>query len=194
MTGLEKILAQIESSSELTCADIKNRTKAECDGIIAEANGRADAILKNGEAASKKRGDDVIARAKSASELETRSLLLNAKQKSLSASLDNARRYLCELPEDQYFALIYRMLQKYSEDKNGIIRMNSTDLARLPRDFESKLGESARGTLKLSDEAIDIDGGFVLVYGGIEVNCGFASVFASESERFSDEVSKILFK
>lgn len=193
MTGLEKILAQIAASSEHTCADIQNRTKAECDSIIAEAQGRAEVILKNGETAAKKKGDDVISRAKSASELETRSLLLKAKQKSLSSSLEKARRYLCELPDDRYFSLIYRMLAKYSEDKDGIIRMNSTDLARLPRDFESKLRESVRGSIELSDEAIDIDGGFVLIYGGIEVNCGFASVFASESERFSDEVSKILF-
>ena len=38
-----------------------------------------------------------------------------------------------------------------------------------------------------------MDGGFLLVYGGIEENCTISAVFASKREELSDQVNRLLF-
>ena len=38
-----------------------------------------------------------------------------------------------------------------------------------------------------------MDGGFLLVYGGIEENCTIRAVFDSKREELSDHVNRLLF-
>ena len=51
-----------------------------------------------------------------------------------------------------------------------------------------------KASLKISREAREIEGGFVLSYGGIEENCSFDALFASAGEQLQDVVQKILFQ
>lgn len=193
MTGLEKILAQIRSDSDNACADIKNRTDRQCDDIIANAQAQAALIIEAGDEAAKRKSNDIIDRAKSAADLEERSVMLRTKQEIISSALDSAREYLCTLPDEEYFDLILKLSAKYSEDGEGAMHFSQKDLSRLPADFESKLNKTVKGTVTVSKEPVSIDGGFILIYGGIEINCAFSSIFSAENERFSDEVAKLLF-
>ncbi len=193
MTGLDKILAQIKSDADNVCADINSKNIIKCEQIIFDAEEKAKDILKKGADESKKKYDDIISRANSTADLERRAVILRAKQEIISASLNSAREYLCTLPDKEYFSLILNMARKYSEESAGVIEFSKKDLGRLPSDFESQLNKVIRGSLTISDSYVDIDGGFVITYGGIEVNCSFASIFSSEFERFSDEAAKILF-
>lgn len=193
MTGLEKILAQIKSDSDGVCAEIKSKTQSQCDCIIRDAQDRAQSIIAEGENKAQLKKNEIISRAKSAADLESRAVILKAKQEIISNALDTARQYLCSLPADKYFDLIYKMITKYSEQADGFIYMSMSDLKRLPDDFAIKINEFSKGKLSLQDTPVDIDGGFVLVYGGIEVNCAFQSIFNAQYELFSDEASKILF-
>ena len=49
------------------------------------------------------------------------------------------------------------------------------------------------GHLVVSKEPKDMDGGFVLVYGGIEENCTIRAMFHTKQDELSDVVQKILF-
>lgn len=40
----------------------------------------------------------------------------------------------------------------------------------------------------------EIDGGFLLVYGGMEENCGIKAVFDSVKDELSDQVNRLLFR
>lgn len=193
MTGLDKILAQIKSDADNVCADIKSKNEAECQQIILDAEKKAKDILDKGVSDSAKKYDDIISRANSTADLERRAVILRAKQEIISDSLNSAREFLCNLPDDEYFSLILNMAQKYSEESVGVIAFSKNDLSRLPSEFEAELNKVVRGTLTISEDYVDIDGGFVITYGGIEVNCSFASMFSAEYERFSDEAAKILF-
>ena len=62
--------------------------------------------------------------------------------------------------------------------------------------FEKKIAaiaEKKGGALTVSQETCDIDGGFLLVYGGIEENCSFTAMFAAEKENLQDKVHTLLF-
>ena len=51
----------------------------------------------------------------------------------------------------------------------------------------------AGGSLAVSREAQAIDGGFVLVYGGMEENCSFSALFDANREDFLDAARAVLF-
>lgn len=193
MTGLEKILAQISLDTEQTCADIKNRSVQQCNAIINSALIEAENIKNKNIEKTKKIREDIIQRAESYAQLQKQSVMLSAKQEIISNALHNAHNYLINLPDDKYFSLVYDMIEKYSEAQSGELYLSKTDLQRLPADFAEKVSVRAKGPLTLSKEAVDIDGGFVLVYGGVDINCGFSAIFAAENERFVDEISAVLF-
>ncbi len=193
MTGLDKIIAQIKLDGENTAEGIKAKSNAECEKLLADAQKDAEAILKSGEEKASKKYDDIIARANSQAELEERKIMLSARQSVISTMISSTLASLIALPEDKYFELILKMISKYSENSEGTISFNSADLARLPKDFESKANSVSKGKLKLSSDAVSIDGGFVLTYGGVDVNCSFSSLFSDNSEKISDAVAKLLF-
>ncbi len=193
MTGLDKIIAQIKADCDSVCADITSKADARCESIIREASNDAERIITDGKQKAQEIYDETLLRAKSSADLEIRSVILSAKQDIISSSLDEARKYLCKLPEEEYFDLIYKMISKYSEASEGEICLSKKDIDRLPANFLNRLSDVSKGSLSICREPVNIDGGFILIYGGIEVNCSFASLFSANSEAFSDEISKLLF-
>ena len=81
----------------------------------------------------------------------------------------------------------------------GKILFSKTDTERLPKDFADTLAAALEKSgkegakLTVSGETRDIDGGFVLTYGGIEENCSFDALFDSAHEMLQDKVQEILF-
>ena len=87
-------------------------------------------------------------------------------------------------------------MKKYALDEDGEIIFSQKDRDRMPADLMEKinaLAEEKDGSLELSDEVRKTDGGFVLVYGGIEENCTFKSLLAIEKERLHDLINEIVF-
>lgn len=193
MTGLEKITAQIKLSAESTAESIMNNAKSQADEILINAHNEADEILKAGEALSQKKADDIIARASSTAELELRKITLLAKQEVIARMISSAYKSILSLAEDEYFELLYKMISKYSSSASGELYLNGKDLARLPEDFAQRVSLASKGELSLSDKAADIDGGFVLTYGGVDVNCSFSALFSENAEKISDKALKLLF-
>ncbi len=193
MTGLDKITAQITIDSDKTAKSIIASSEAQCSDILSKAEAEAQQILKSGEINAQIKADEIIRRAESSAELEQRKILLTTKQEVISSMVAASLESLRSLPEDKYFDIIYKMISKYKRSSQGQIFFNNSDLARLPKDFIGKLSELSQGNLTLSSDSVKIDGGFILSYGGIDVNCSFESLFSDNSEKISDAVAKLLF-
>ena len=193
MTGLEKIVAQIMLDADNTAESIKAKSDAECSKLLANAKEEADAVIKNGEIKAQNKYDDIIIRANSAAELEERKIMLNSRQDIIAEMTNKAYESLANLPKDKYFELIYRMISKYSEKTEGVISLGKADLNRIPKDFEAKADGAAKGSLTLSKAPASIDNGFILTYGGVDVNCSFRAIFSDNSEKISDTIAKLLF-
>ena len=70
------------------------------------------------------------------------------------------------------------------------------DLERMPAGFREEIKSLAQkkgGVLEISGETRNIDGGFILIYGGIEENCSIDAMFAGKRDELLDQVRKILF-
>ena len=193
MTGLDKILAQIKLQNEEVCKEIRNRADNEVSSIISDANKKAEAILKKGNTEAEEKSQNIIERAKSSAEIQKRSMLLSAKQECIANALEDACKYILSLPDKEYFDLVLSMIRNCSENKKGVLSFSEKDLGRLPSDFQNSVSDVSKGEISISQEPASIDGGFILSYGDIELNYSLMAIFSDNSERFSDEVSKILF-
>ncbi len=197
MTGLEKLVKHIEDAAA-----------SSAQAMISEAEGKAGKILKEAEAQGEAQSAEilkqsalqaqvVVEHAQSAALLEQRRAILDAKLQAINNVLTQAREELIGLPDDQYAQAIVRMIGKYALNREGQIVFSASDLKRLPPHFEetvrTALSDKPGASLTLSKETRELDGGFVLVYGDVEVNCSFEALFSAEKEALQDKVSALLF-
>lgn len=110
--------------------------------------------------------------------------------------LREAYEEILGLEAERYFGLMEKLLKEYVLPEEGEICFNSRDLERMPEGFSGRIrtiAAEAGGSLTLSETPLDTDGGFLLVYGGIEENCTLKAVFSSRREELSDQVNRMLF-
>lgn len=196
MTGLENIVEQILQEANTSAEKIKNNAKSEADTIIAKANSDAAKIMAQTDEKISIEKSSGESRAKSSSDLKKRQAILKAKQEIINSVVDKAYAKLLDLPDDKYFEIIEKCLEKSVQAKTGEIYFSARDIARLPKDMAARVDKIAGakgGKLTIANEHKNIDSGFVLVYGGIEENCSFKAMFNADKEKLADKVHTFLF-
>lgn len=193
MTGLEKIVQQIQSEAQQAADAVIAQANAEAAEIANKAQEEGKAQIAQIEAQSKTDVANALSAAKSAAALQVRRAVLEAKQELIGKVIDDTQKSIYLLTDDEYFALILKMVKKFSLPERGDILFSASDLKRLPADFSAKLAEAAPAGLTVSNETRRIDGGFVLIYGGVEENCSFDALFYAARENLQDKVQELLF-
>ena len=79
MTGLEKILSQIEYESNDRCRTITEQAQEKAKAIIAEANAQAESIAAESAAQTAKKVDNIKQSAQSSAELSKSKIILKSK-------------------------------------------------------------------------------------------------------------------
>ena len=194
MSGIDKIISQIEDDTRAVCDDMTKKAEQKAAVIIADAEKRVEEIRAKAEEQAALKVADIKKRGESAAELEERRILLKTKQGVISDMLEIAIGQVKSLPDDEYFELLLRMVKKYSQPGDGTICFGKKDLSRMPSGYMAKVNENCAGSLTLCGEPAAIDAGFKLIYGGIEENCSFDAIFASEDEALKDKAGKLLFQ
>lgn len=196
MTGLDKIIGRIKGESDAAAAQVLEKAKAEADKILGEAKVEAARECVKIEHDSAAAVADRLARAKSAADLQKRKTILAKKQSLIGEVIEKAKQSLETLPDAEYFDFILKLAARAAWAEEGKILFSKKDLDRLPDGFEEKLAAAAEargGKLAVSKETRTIDGGFVLVYGGVEENCSLTALFESAHENLQDKVQELLF-
>ena len=173
MTGLDKIISQILEDAGKEAQEISEKAKSEAEAVLAEAKAGCKKIAAENDEKLAGEATSYMERIKSSAELKKRQAVLLAKQQ-----------------------VITEMLDKYVLPKTGEIYFSEKDLDRMPQGFEAvieKAAVSKGGSLTLVKEPKNIDGGFILVYGGIEENCSFRALLAARRDELSDKVHAMLF-
>lgn len=193
MAGIDKMIRQIEDDTKLVCDDILQKAQLKADKILADAQVQADRITENGKAKTAARVADIEKRGESSASLEERKVALYTKQSIINDMLNKGIEAVKALPDDEYFDLILKMIEKNFQEKDGVISFGQKDLDRLSQGFVDSICDVSNGKLTLSENAAAIDAGFILSYGGIEENCSFDAIFMSEADNLSDRAGKLLF-
>lgn len=195
MNGLEKIAAQIRQQSQQEADALIAQAQRAADEQVAFAQTAADRAAAQAAAAARNHADAEVARASAAAAADGRRQLLAEKQAQIASVLDEAVRRIAALPDDAYFDRMLRMAARAAQPGDGEMVLSAADLQRLPGGFESRLNAAlaGRGTLHISAQPRDIDGGFVLVYGDIEENGTLAAQLDDRRAELQDMVNRILF-
>lgn len=196
MIGLDKIISQILEDAGKEADEAIKKAQGEADDILSAA--KEDCRKSEQDSAKKLEADSAsyMERIKSSAELKKRQAVLLAKQTVISDMLDKAYEALLSKEPDEYFTLVRKMLDRFVLAKQGEIYFSQKDLERMPAGFEAEIetiAGSKGGSLKLGKETKNIDGGFILVYGGVEENCSFKALLSAQKDALSDKVHELLF-
>ena len=114
MDGIEKITAKIQQDTQAEVARLKEETEVKVNAVLEQAKAQAakerEEILARGEAAAQER----LERLTSAANMEKRKLILAAKQEVLGEAFELALKKLCQLPENEYAALMTKLVLEAS--------------------------------------------------------------------------------
>lgn len=195
MAGLDKIIEDIRSESADAVAQIMKKAQDEHDAAMAEAKKEADIQTKRILAHGQDACSDLLARADSAASLERRRTILETKQSLIALAISRAKEAFLNLPDDEYFARILKLVKDNALEGEGQLCFNRRDFDRIPKDFAARLVAVLPGGARLdvARESAKIDGGFILKYDGIEQNLSVEEIFEEKKEQMQDLAGKLLF-
>ena len=192
MNGLEKITERIAADAQAQADDITAQAKAQAAEIVADYQARADAFVEAERAKAAEQAAQTAQRAEAAGVLEGRKWVLGAKQQ-LEDTFDLALTKLRALPKEEYTALLTKLLVRAGQS-GGEVMFNQTDRAQVGKAVVTAANEAMKdGCLTLSEETRDIQGGFVLKSGLVELNCALETLVEQEKEAMSVSVATHLF-
>ena len=194
MTGGEKILARILEDAQIQADQIKRAAENKAQAIIAQAEADAErqkqAVLDVGRVQS----NAVLRTAQSNASLIVRNALLKKRRALIEETLNDMLDMLRSQPEAAYFDMLLELAKRTARPESGIMFLNAYDLQRLPADFPQRLrAQISSGSIMVSDQPREIDGGFVLQYGDVEMNCAFSAMLEARREEMEDLVNRELF-
>lgn len=196
MTGLDTILESIRKDGQESADAILQKAKQEADEI--SARGLEDAQLRREEILrdAPQQAQDTADRVLSSAHREQRQILLTARQALIQETLEAAEKSLFDLTDEDYFTVLLGLAAKRALPQKGELVLGSRDFARMPANFAKKLQEALLQGAELTVAEKPnpaIDGGFLLLYGGIEENCTFRALFDDKREELQDLTNQILF-
>ncbi len=196
MTGLDKILSRIEEEASSIAQQKIKAAQVEAEAVREDARLEAERVKKDildkAQAECKTYREKMQSRA----DFQKRNALLEAKQEIISRIIEKAYQDMCSAGDDEYFDCMERLLEQYALPQAGEIYFSARDLKRMPLAFKARIKMTAvkkGGSLKLAEAEAPIEGGFILVYGGIEENCSLRAIFEEKQELLKDMVREFLF-
>lgn len=194
MTGLEKILSQIEVSCDERCAKIISDARAQAKEIIADAEAQAADAASKKKAEGDKKAESLALSASSSASLAKNRAILDGKLKIIDETLDSALEIIKALPRKEYYEILKGLVSKNVMPGEGILRLSKEDAEKLPSNFVDSLNHSFKKSTKIKlGDSIDIDGGFILVYGNIDINCSFDALVSEKRDALRDALNGLLF-
>ena len=196
MSGLDKMKARILEEAQNTAQEITGKAKADAEAAVQAAKESAEAEAAKILERAKRDAADYGVRVDSSMDMRRKQAVLAAKQEVIGGVLEKAYDAVMNLDDEKYFEMLEKLLEKHALAEEGVICFSEQDLERMPQGFPEKIrniAASKGGSLTLSEKPEKMDGGFLLVYGGIEENCTIRAVFDSKREELSDQVNRLLF-
>ena len=190
MTSSEKILAGIlkdaQDSADAIIADAEKKAQEIRSGILDGADARCDKII----AEAKKQAEAAVSNGNSAATLIKRDLMLKEKSAMINKVLNAAADRINGLGDEEYFEFLIEIAKNNRMNGRGEVFLCEKDLNRKTDTFKAELENLG---LTVNGSPADIDGGFILKYGDIQMNCAISALIHEKREILTDKVNRILF-
>lgn len=194
MTGLEKILSTIEQDSNDRCREITEQAQKQAQEIIDAASAKAQEDIANAKASVDKRVAEHDGAIEASVSMTKNRIILEGKLDIISSTLERALEVIKALPKKEYFEILKGLILKNVRKGEGVLRLSKEDTEKLPSNFIDSINNALKRGYKISlGESADIDSGFILVYGDIDINCSFDAVASAKREELRDTLNEMLF-
>lgn len=197
MTGLDKIKDQILAEARKQAASITQDAQNKAEGFLKAAQTEAAKIAEKAEDKSMADISNYHDRIKSSCDLKRRTMILNKKQEIIADVIEKAYRKLEQADDKTRFSNMEKLLRQSVQKGEGKMLLSAKDMECMPAGFEKTVSEIAAakgGSLTIEKAERPLDGGFVLVYGGIEENCTWKALFDANKEQLQDLVHGYLWR
>ena len=155
-----------------------------------------DEYNKQTELLAKKAGEDEKSHILAAARMDIAKEYLTEKRKILNEVFEQARRQLQNLPDEQYHALIKKLLLDTLEtgDEEVVIDTNENRIDhKFIKEVNRELGPGYKGNLRLSDQRQSLGAGFILKRGKIKTNVSIEVLLDQARKELEIELAKELF-
>lgn len=190
MAGIENILSIISSQQKQTEKAIISAAEKKADGIITEGNEKAakeyQEYLKKAKIQLALDYDNAV----SSVDAQMKRKALAYKVKCIDSIVEKTIDKLNSLPDDEYFAVLEKLVSRKADSGKGVLFLNKKDLSRVTENFRST---AENLNIEISAETADIENGFILTYGLISENCSFRAIIDAERDSVRDIISRELF-
>ncbi len=190
MTGLDKILNEIQRDSEATVNNIISDAKKSAKAISDEIMSRAESKINDIKEETIIQEKNILNQAKSESGLFIKNAVLLKKQKIINDIKKETKQRLITLPAKDYFGFLIKILNKFAHKEKGEIILSQTDKERLLPEFKKAISKMG---LTISDKSLSENGGFILVYGDILEKCTFDALINSNQFKIADIIANMIF-
>jgi V/A-type H+-transporting ATPase subunit E len=219
MNGLGKITERILLDAKEKAREILETAQAECRAVAESYAEKAEALRDEISAAAEAEGEALISRAKSAAAMTRRNLLLSTRAALIDEAFERAGRELCDDSFGKYrellcALLVSALLEQHRAEQQSIefgdeveefecfeVLFNEKDrerfgaqvIADARRTVERRIGAQKAAKIELGAQCADIDGGLVLRFGDVELNCTLGVLMADIRRELETRVAGILF-
>lgn len=190
MTSSEKILAGIAEESKTQADKINSDAEKQAADIIAAAREEAETDAEKIRAEAEKKVELIISSGKSSAELLKRDTALNCRRGLIEKALNFVADTVNAYGDKDYFDFLLTLIKKEKLNGKGEVYLSIKDKARDIAAFKSELSAL---DLTLSDTFADINGGFILKYGDIQINGELSALIHEKRDVLTDELNKALF-
>ena len=190
MTSSEKILAGIAEESKAQADKINSDAEKQAAEITAAAREEAESEAEKIKAEAEKKAELIISSGKSSAELLKRDTALNCRRGLLEKALITVADTVNAYGDKDYFDFLLTLIKKEKLNGKGEVYLSVKDKARDIAAFKSELSAL---DLTLSDTFADINGGFILKYGDIQINGELSALIHEKRDVLTDELNKALF-
>ena len=190
MTSSEKILAGIAEESKAQADKINSDAEKQAADIIAAAREEAESEAEKIKAEAEKKAELIINSGKSTAELLKRDTALKCRRGLIEKALITVADTVNAYSDKDYFDFLLTLIKKEKLNGKGEVYLSVKDKARDIAAFKSELSAL---DLTLSDTFADINGGFILKYGDIQINGELSALIHEKRDVLTDELNKALF-
>ncbi len=196
MTGMERIIAEIESAAEAEAKAIVDAASKEADAILKKTEEECSAYKSSAKEKAEKSALEAAKRTESQCQQQEKMILLRKKQEIIRSVIEKAKNKLENQSAEDYFSMLLTLLTRAVTAGNGELFLSEKDLARKPASFDAlaeALAKAKGGSLVVSKEPAAIPNGFLLKYGQVEENYSLSAVFEEKYDLLQDKVHAVLW-
>lgn len=193
MNGLDSIIDTIINEAQQQASKNIQAAQSEKAVLMSETEEELATVEKKFKEQILADSEKVIERASAANEQYLKQQLMITKMKFIDGVINEAMEKIRSMPAEEYFAAMEKLILSNAHNADGVIAFNKADNERMPKDFVKNCSAKLDGgSIKLSEAAEDIDGGFIIRYGDVEENCSIESIFRFKYDELCDIVNGFL--